>query len=63
MDDVIFSLSIGRSTLLGIGLVLLFMTGAGIVMAFFLRRRMMSMMRGGGCPCMAMLRGGDHTRD
>ena len=62
MDDVFFSLSIGRSALLGIGLVLLFMTGAGIVMAFFLCRQMMSMMRG-GCPCMAMLGGEGHIRD
>ena len=61
MDDVIVSGNIGRSALLGIGLVLLLMTGVGIVMAFLMRGRFVTMMH--GCPCIVMLRGGDHPRD
>lgn len=63
MDDILISLTIGRTALLILGLLLLFAMGAGVAMALLMRRRMMGMMRGGGCPCMAMLRGDGRTRD
>ncbi len=63
MDDILISLTIGRTVLLILGLLLLFAVGAGVVMAFMMRRRMKCMTRGGGYPCMAMLRGESHTRD
>ena len=64
MDDILISLTIGRTSLLILGMLFLFAVGAGVVMVLLMRRRMMKgMTHGGGCPCMAMLRGEGHPRD
>ncbi|MEN6342044.1 MAG: hypothetical protein ABFC89_05735 [Methanospirillum sp.] len=44
MDDILISLTIGRTALLALGLLLPLVTGAGMVMAILMR-----MMRGSGC--------------
>lgn len=62
MDDIHIGPTIGRTALLILGLLLLLLAGAGVAMAILMRHRTMGMMRGGGCPCMAMLRGDDRTR-
>ncbi len=60
--SMIFSRILGSRIVLGIGFLLLLMTGVGIVVIFFMCRRM-TQTRNGGCPCMAMMRGDGNSRD
>jgi hypothetical protein len=54
MDTLRFSMSIGRDTLLALGLVLLVLTGVGIVMGYLICPRMRKAMAEGRCPCTAL---------
>jgi len=58
----IFSRILGSRIVLGIGSLLLLMTGVGIVVIFIRCRRMMQT-HNGGCPCLAVMRGDRNPRD
>lgn len=59
---MIFSRILGSRIVLGIGSLLLLMTGVGIV-AIFIRCRRMMQTHDGGCPCLAMMRGDRNPRN
>jgi hypothetical protein len=55
MDNLRFSMSIGHDTLFALGLLLLVLTGVGIVMGFLICPRMRKAISEGKCPCTALL--------